>query len=875
MESNGKNFILRIPGIFKNFILNLFAALPSAFEWCVHKLDTFLGGTGTVSFFNGRSIFAFFLPIPVYIFIVLGPSLASNVLRGGNKAMLFLVAVIVVQTVYFLQPRKGGMAWLHFGSVVALALLTWFNACKESIQASEDLYRHYYCPLAIIAVFVAVPLAGFFRKCRPFILPADTIGKFQNAFDAKRVVGLSNNEEYDFWDFLRALGIAILRTPLHVITPVAIVVLASSPERLWLWTPIAAFFSLMLFSISVLNPNRVAFVRFVRRAFLSGGALIVTLCIIIIAILRLWGVDYFTTVLDAGSKPIIFSYLFSTYFLFWFYDFWVDQAVLDLLGDMKAFNNESGSLYRQGGGRIAVKVAGNGSKQAMFEPAAFLMRVARTAAVKPENQSDLVKKALRAEQRFSFFRYIFLFVLILIYFVIGTYLHGLDQSPAGLKAKKNTGGVKFDLSGQLLSSGKKPVIMLAASGGGTRAALYTTSVLQGLSRLDKLENLILASGVSGGSAALAYFAIHRPDRPVSPQKEDIGWHRMRETLSAPFIQDVLAGAAEWRIASEYRMGQLLTESFKRRFLHKETLEESLKRITLGDINDYGLILNTSICGASSDNEGVDDVETKKAGGRLVITNLLSDFDMNPKSSEYGWELDLPFEIINDPTVTLFDAASLSANFPPVFSNAAVKLDDKLFLVTDGGAVENRGLVSLLLAVADALESIEKNITDSEKRKHLTDIRIIVADASAFHQEYKDDRGLGAKSSASRQLSNRLIKELLNKIGKLHESISGNKNGIKILYLPMPKAMRASGTFGTHWMMPEKVTFKGRVPGSDEKLEVILDKEDIVGIMDTLFSEDYYEYIRSKWPKSEAENIIKLTKIEMSKTPWTTLETGVR
>ena len=56
-------------------------------------------------------------------------------------------------------------------------------------------------------------------------------------------------------------------------------------------------------------------------------------------------------------------------------------------------------------------------------------------------------------------------------------------------------------------------------------------------RLNKIDQLILASGVSGGSAALAYFAIHHPS-------DDIAWEKMSETLSSPFIDDVLAGAAE-------------------------------------------------------------------------------------------------------------------------------------------------------------------------------------------------------------------------------------------------------------------------------------------------------------------------------------------
>lgn len=56
-----------------------------------------------------------------------------------------------------------------------------------------------------------------------------------------------------------------------------------------------------------------------------------------------------------------------------------------------------------------------------------------------------------------------------------------------------------------------------------------------------LGNLVLASEVSGGSAAIAYFAMHR-DRLDKGDGES--WNRM----AAPFIQDVLRGASGWRMA---------------------------------------------------------------------------------------------------------------------------------------------------------------------------------------------------------------------------------------------------------------------------------------------------------------------------------------
>ncbi|MBI5606628.1 MAG: hypothetical protein HY879_25125, partial [Deltaproteobacteria bacterium] len=365
-----------------------------------------------------------------------------------------------------------------------------------------------------------------------------------------------------------------------------------------------------------------------------------------------------------------------------------------------------------------------------------------------------------------------------------------------------------------------------------------------------------------------YFAIHWPS--LIPNDKG-AWDQMSETLSAPFIEDVLAGAAEWRIVSRYRLGQLLTESFQRRFFKAGGTGHTELRTTLGDIKELGLIFNTALCGSPSLSGSSSSKESAdKAGGRMVLTNLWSDFDHKPKEGNF-WKLDLPFEIVRDPCVSLFAAASLSANFPPVFSNAAVALDGKRFWVTDGGAVENRGLVSILLVLAEELENIQSKTVAKDKRWELADIRIIVADASAFQPDYKSDRGIGAMFGASEQLSNRLIKELELRVGDLHQKISGREKGIKIIYLPMPNAMRSSGTFGTHWMMPSAVTLRDPLKNNGRDPGVTLPGKEVREIIDALFSKEYSKcYIQKRWPKLAAQSFF-----EETKRPRTELDANLR
>jgi hypothetical protein len=90
------------------------------------------------------------------------------------------------------------------------------------------------------------------------------------------------------------------------------------------------------------------------------------------------------------------------------------------------------------------------------------------------------------------------------------------------------------------------------------------------------------------------------------------------------------------------------------------------------------------------------------------------------------------------------------------------------------------------------KTIREQTKPSNSKVDLADIRLIVADASAFQPDYKSDRRMGAKFGAPEKLANGLVKELLIKVGELHKSISGRENGIRIVYLLMPADMRTPG-----------------------------------------------------------------------------------
>ena len=166
---------------------------------------------------------------------------------------------------------------------------------------------------------------------------------------------------------------------------------------------------------------------------------------------------------------------------------------------------------------------------------------------------------------------------------------------------------------------------MAASGGGTRAAIYTAAVLRGLALQEGICNVVLASWVSGGSAALAYFAVNEDTLRVPLDRFDpAAWKAFDEAMSKAYILEVVgaasdtaAGFGSWTrrqevcgehaevpdersggwLPARVRFGYLLAESFvcEMSRAHREAGHDpgSFGRM---DQVDFGLILDTGLAG---------------------------------------------------------------------------------------------------------------------------------------------------------------------------------------------------------------------------------------------------------------------------------------
>jgi hypothetical protein len=168
-------------------------------------------------------------------------------------------------------------------------------------------------------------------------------------------------------------------------------------------------------------------------------------------------------------------------------------------------------------------------------------------------------------------------------------------------------------------------------------------------------------------------------------------------------------------------------------------------------------------------------------------------------------------LVNDKDAPVERGAALSANFPPVFSNAAVDIDDtERYWVTDGGAADNRGLEPLLGALRDAIRH------PSTETAPLPYVVIVVIDASGIDNTYQQTRGLGSALGAGSHYADQLNSEVATDLISIYHD-AHQESDLKFVYVPMPEILRKSGAFGTHWMLQkyidvstgsEKKTFTG-------------------------------------------------------------------
>jgi hypothetical protein len=777
--------------------------------------------------------------------------------RQTSALVQLVVTVVLLAGVFVASTIKRRDALPPIAFLVIIAGLLAIDGLSDGSAAEANHAPYLTISGIVIAALLLLVLGAKFLATR-IVVPDDDRSKWK----ATLVPALGTCElfvdrgepTFHWTRVLYAIVGAPFTHPFVLLLGPSLTTLLSSPENvsLWFWCSFAiAWFLLALGSVS----TRWNFViDLVVRWFLTGIPLLVTVVVMALALARVFGISYVGYIIDAAPFGVLTATVVMSYTVSWFLETVLNQPVqIEILRLMTREANTDRDLVTEteeripcdinpsyvttkvpasgrylqihGLGRFAVVAAAPDGKPCFhtYDKLELIERlvahtmkgraIAGTLSHRPPGIEDNalldMLDALRRRIR-TYFGIANLLIGALLGLVVWcayssdkTYV----RSPVVKASPDAAGTYSLLCSLNEHARARRTAILLAASGGGTRAALFATSALRGLAANGHGPDILLASGASGGGAALAYFAAHR-DRLLksTPSLDASAWCDFEGAMSYPHIADVLEGGFELRMLRDQPLGSQLAHSFERAFSRRcvngggELLDLTERRRTnLGDISDMGLILNTTITAHPySDSRWLrtlfgDPNPTAQglayarfSGGRLSFTNLI---DKTPfpqegrgrgDDNDFAPDFNLTFKVVQDPLVPLASAAALNANFPPVFSNSGVWLEHAgsiaKYYVTDGGVNENRGLVSLLYAFDGVLiheierRNASRTATDSTAQDSarlpelkaldaptadpakpcregapavLGAIDIIALEASTEAVDYSQDRGVGA------------------------------------------------------------------------------------------------------------------------------------
>lgn len=813
---------------------------------------------------------------PLYLFghLVQDPisfdTCRPNTQRGPAWIQLcaFLASAVLAALATKRQPSvRLRIFWQVLILAAMIGGLWYLPGMAVRSEAAQVPYHHLYAVVALGFAFTAL-IASCLVYVPFFSMTAGERMPFRNALHQHELFAGSRKDPS--LSPRRIVGggvIGVLHKPLQFLLLPSFAIILVPTGFLWHACLLGALASLLLIIASNLTSRWDQMSQYLRRYFLLGTPLVVSAGVIVMAALRLVDVQYVATVLNVAPFGVLFVWMVMAYALGWWFEYQVNSVLAAQL--LKIFGANGRTDYAVIAYTPAACAAGPWSQEVKRTERYLMAHATGQFVVTGWLREKQGGKVVTAFNTFSFVelfsnllehqvpdavhelerRIQLYFALVNSVLLIGGGLlfwyHGRDDRlntvmPV-VTARPASGANNLDLSTllQAQSDHAPPAIVVAASGGGTRAALYTATVMQGLHALHADRDVVLLSGVSGGGVAAAYFFSHRAALLSDEQQRcdaldqlpQDPWQCYRDRMAMPFIRDVLQGAGEWRIQSEQPLGMLLAESFERRLF-----ADGGK--VLGDEAAVGLILNTTISGHPLADEPAllggfvraanslpdrcaDEQEPVAglAGGRLAFTNLRQ-IDAFQKTNDQMRDIRLPFVVVQDERIELARAAALNANFPPVFPNARVDLlgnpshDSSCakhsYYVTDGGATENLGLLSALLALKSSLDSMAMSELQSErtdakhKRPRLRNIEIVLAEASAIEYDYHQDRGVGAATGQSKErLAGRLTLELFEQVERAAQAIDPNVQ-VRVHDLSLPRVFRSRGGFGTHWMFPEFV-----------------------------------------------------------------------
>ncbi len=726
----------------------------------------------------------------------------------------------------------------------------WWLAGPDGREADPGPYRHIYPILVGLLMLVALLArwwATFLMESMARTLRAgqdEWFTPFRKRVQITELLSVdATDPDIGVYRIAASFVIGVGARPMQALLLPALVAMMAPTQWLPIATAVTFGCGALLLAYGNLSNRWQQLITYVERWFLVGLPLPISVFVIAMGALRLLDVQYASTILDAAPFGTLLAGVMMCYLAAWFFEYWINRwpaehllaalgapehgrdGVLELHSQIPAppigLQPSGRTLAIHGAGRLCAQgwrqndqpfTRGNPQREPVFETYGF--QDLFQALSWPGDDPNILH-SLQRVLRLYFYTINALLVAIGagLLWLHGTYAAPLAAHPVVAAQVASAQPQPDDLIALLRRQAlqSRPAIVVAASGGGTRAAVYTARALEGLAGLDRTRDVVLVSGVSGGGVAGAWFVTHYDELGGAKRNHEQAWKDYVTAVGQPFIIDVLNGSTELRVAGDVSLGELLAESFRRRLFND---------LTLGDLRGPRLILNTTVSGHPVEDSQLlngrfalattDDDSgpfSSLAGSRLIFTTLASDAGFPGRATDAGYpdqdtaraDVRMPYTLVRDTKVPVAAAAALNANFPPVFPNARVSLSEvdrqgchhRSYFVTDGGATENLGLVSALYALRGAL----LNWPDEAA---LPVIHIVAAEASAIGYDYSQDHGIGAAmDGAKERVTGALTQELIEDIN--HRLLANKAQPLHIHFLTLPMAFRSRGGFGTHWM----------------------------------------------------------------------------
>jgi hypothetical protein len=420
------------------------------------------------------------------------------------------------------------------GVILALVgVIQWYGLATPLTREASDLpYRHvfgFWAPCIVAIVALAPWIARrIFEGNSP--VPTAARQRFQNLLEHTELFVNPTEPELTCRGIAYAIVYGPVYNPLHLLLIPSLVALVAPAKWLYLDGFLAFVISFLLLVWGNLSSRWQQLNISIERGFLRGTPFFISLCVIVVAILRFVQFDYVSTILDAAPFGVAFGLVIMSYVLFWLVEYWMSRvaavSLLSVLGppadevrvpgvcvpyspDIAANQHDpqiqvekrNRFLVSHGTGRFVVVGTKGDFDPTVAPPVDLPVRAFETYYLMDlfsrlgdsmrnlqDHEHDPNVADINQRTGTHFFRLNFLVFLVTagfggFYFWEQWANNAIDPVVTVEPAPPPEQLVDLSSLLQQTAEPARPAIVVVGSGGGTRAALYTASVLNGLHRL--------------------------------------------------------------------------------------------------------------------------------------------------------------------------------------------------------------------------------------------------------------------------------------------------------------------------------------------------------------------------------------------------------